>query len=234
MKRIFISGIGTEVGKTIVSAIFVECLKADYWKPVQAGNLAHSDTETVKKLIAHPQTPSDADRNGVNVQFHPEIYRLTQPVSPHLAAKYDNVRISIKKFVLPKTDNHLIIEGAGGVFTPLNQKLLMIDLIKHLKTEVVLVSRNYLGSINHTLLSVEALKRRDIPIIGIVFNDYPCPFSSQWSQNKEWIEESENFILNYTKLPCLLRIKEEKKINKEVVSKYAKKLKLIVNSHFLA
>lgn len=158
-KPLFITGIGTDVGKTIVSAIVVEKLQADYWKPVQAGDLDNSDTIKVKQLIS----------NEVSV-FHREAYRLTQPYSPHKAAALDGVEIDIKKIKLPKTNNQLIIEGAGGLMVPLNDQHLMIDLIEKLNADVILVSRNYLGSINHTLLSLEALLNRGISIRAIIFN----------------------------------------------------------------
>lgn len=158
-KPLFITGIGTDVGKTIVSAIVVEKLQADYWKPVQAGDLDNSDTIKVKQLIS----------NEVSV-FHREAYRLTQPFSPHKAAALDGVEIDIKKIKLPKTNNQLVVEGAGGLMVPLNNQHLMIDLIEKLNADVLLVSRNYLGSINHTLLSLEALLNRGISIRAIVFN----------------------------------------------------------------
>lgn len=159
MKPIFISGIGTEIGKTIVSTVLVEKLQADYWKPVQSGELDNSDSMLIESLISNKQTI-----------IHPEAYRLTQPFSPHKSAAIDRVYIDLDKITLPKTDNQLIIEGAGGLMVPLNEKDLIIDLIKKLDAEVVLVSKNYLGSINHTLLSVELLKSRNIPIKKIIFS----------------------------------------------------------------
>ncbi|MEO5909327.1 MAG: dethiobiotin synthase [Pelobium sp.] len=159
IQNYFITGIGTEIGKTIVSAIIVEKLKADYWKPIQSGDLDNSDTYKVKNLIS----------NQITV-FHPEAYQLTQPYSPHYASEIDGVDIKLPKIIIPKTNRQLIIEGAGGLMVPLNRKDLMIDLIKKLNIEVILVSKNYLGSINHTLLSIEALKSRGIPIKGLIFN----------------------------------------------------------------
>jgi dethiobiotin synthetase len=156
---IFITGIGTGVGKTIVSAIVTEKLKADYWKPVQSGDLDNSDTLKVKSLVSNPVT-----------QFHPEVYRLTQPFSPHKSAAIDKVAIEMENFTIPKTDNQLVIEGAGGLMVPLNDNFLMIDLIKQFNAQVILVSQNYLGSINHTLLSLHALKKYNIPVMGIIFN----------------------------------------------------------------
>jgi len=157
-RPIFITGIGTGVGKTIVSAILVEKLKADYWKPIQSGDLENSDTDLVRSLVTNSTTV-----------FHPEAYRLTQPFSPHKSAALDGIHIEPEKIVLPQTSNQLIIEGAGGLMVPLNDNYLMIDLIKKLDANVVLVSKNYLGSINHTLLSAEVLRMRTINISRIVF-----------------------------------------------------------------
>jgi len=171
---IFITGIGTGVGKTIVSAIVTEKLKADYWKPVQSGDLDNSDTMKVQSLVSNSVT-----------KFHPEAYRLTQPFSPHKSAAIDKITIDMQNIILPKTDNQLVVEGAGGLMVPLNDNFLMIDLIKQLNARVILVSQNYLGSINHTLLSVHALKKYNIPLIGIVFNGPKDIYSK-------------TYILNYT------------------------------------
>lgn len=158
-KKYFITGIGTEIGKTITSAVLTEHLKADYWKPIQSGDLENSDTLKVKNLISNSKT-----------NFHPEAYRLTQPFSPHYSAALDGLEINLDSIVLPQTENNLIVEGAGGLMVPLNEKDLIIDLIQKLGLEVILVSKNYLGSINHTLLSVEALRSRNIAVKGIIFN----------------------------------------------------------------
>lgn len=157
-KPIFITGIGTGIGKTVTSAVLVENLKADYWKPVQSGDLDYSDTDKVKELVS----------NNKSV-FHPEAYRLTQPFSPHKSAEIDGVRIELSKIILPETENQLIIEGAGGLMVPLNDTDLMIDLIKKFDAEVVLVSQNYLGSINHTLMSADILKSKEISLNMIIF-----------------------------------------------------------------
>lgn len=195
-KRFFISGIGTDVGKTVASAILVEALHADYWKPIQAGDLDNTDTMKVCALISNP------------VSFiHTEVLRLSQPMSPHAAAEIDKIKINLNDIVLPKTSNTLIIEGAGGLMVPLNDEHLVIDLIKKLNAEVVLVSKNYLGSINHTLLSVHALKSRNIPIAGIVFNGIPA-------------SSSEEYILKFTGLKRLLTIAEEKVMDKNTILKY--------------
>lgn len=158
-KPLFVTGIGTGIGKTIVSAVLVEKLKADYWKPIQSGDLDKSDSLSVQSLISNTVT-----------KIHSESYRLTQPFSPHKSAAIDGITIDPDTIHLPETNNTLIIEGAGGLMVPLNNEFLIIDLIRKLDIEVVLVSQNYLGSINHTLLSIYALKHYDIPIRGIIFN----------------------------------------------------------------
>ena len=196
MKRYFITGIGTNIGKTIVSAILTEALEADYWKPIQAGDLEFSDSLKVENLISTTKT-----------KIHPEAYRLNQPMSPHAAAKLDNISIDLEKIELPKTTNHLIIEGAGGLMVPLNDNELLIDLIQKLDVEVILVSQNYLGSINHTLLSLEVLKSKNLNVLGIIFNG-------------EENTETEKYILNYTGVAKLGRIQKHDFINKEVVLSY--------------
>ena len=193
----FITGIGTGIGKTFVSAILTEALEADYWKPIQAGSLENTDTDVVKNLVSNTQS-----------KFHAEAFKLTSALSPHAAANIDVIEINLNAIILPKTNNNLIIEGAGGLMVPINNKGdLVIDLIKQLNASIILVSKNYLGSINHTLLSVEALKNRNIPISGIIFNE-----DDQLG--------SEEFILKYTGLKCLARVKSEEKINKEAILKY--------------
>ena len=159
MKRLFVTGIGTDVGKTVISAILTQKLQADYWKPIQAGELDNTDSMKVSQWV----------ENSTSV-IHPEAYRLTQPMSPHAAAERDGVNIEMGNIIIPKTTRNLIIEGAGGLMVPLNQHDLVIDLISHLQADAVLVSRHYLGSINHTILSTRALRSRNISITGIIFN----------------------------------------------------------------
>lgn len=159
MKSYFITGIDTNVGKTIVSAIITEALEADYWKPIQAGDLDNSDSINVRNLISNSKSI-----------IHKERYKLNTPASPHLAAKLDGIDIKISDFELPKTNNHLVVEGAGGLLVPINEKGdLIIDLIKYLDVEVILVSKHYLGSINHTLLSLKVLRSEGVKVKGIVF-----------------------------------------------------------------
>ena len=176
-KPIFVTGIGTGIGKTVTSAVLVEKLNADYWKPVQSGDLVKSDTMVVKSLIS----------NASSI-FHPETYKLTQPFSPHKSAAIDGITIDLEAFHLPEANNQLIIEGAGGVMVPLNDKYLVIDLIKKLDVEVIVVSQNYLGSINHTLLTVFALKQYDIPIKGIIFNGRKDMYSKEYILSSAKVE----------------------------------------------
>ncbi|HEY4326784.1 MAG TPA: dethiobiotin synthase [Mucilaginibacter sp.] len=192
-QTLFITGIGTGIGKTVVSTVLVEKLKADYWKPVQSGDLEESDTMKVQGLVTNQKS-----------QFHPEAYRLSQPFSPHKSAAIDGITIDPKKILLPETDNFLIIEGAGGLMVPLNDNFLIIDLIKQLKAEVILVSQNYLGSINHTLLSIYALNQHKISIKGIIFNGLKDIYSK-------------TFILEYTKANLLGHIPEYNVLNKKAI-----------------
>lgn len=202
MKRTyFITGIGTEVGKTVASAIITQALEADYWKPVQAGELDSSDRLTVQSLI-----------DNCSFKSHPETYRLNHPMSPHAAAERDGIKIDINSFEIPKTENHLVIEGAGGLLVPLNKKDTILDLIAKLKCEVILVSRHYLGSINHTLMSIELLKQRKIPIKGILFNG---------NENKG----TESIIKEMTGIEILGRIDELEDLNKFVINSVAQRLK---------
>lgn len=189
----FITGIGTGIGKTIVSAILTEKLKADYWKPIQSGDLETSDSLFIKHLISNTQTV-----------IHPESYRLGQPLSPHLSAKLDGIDINLDYIKAPQTNNRLIIEGAGGLMVPLNDKQLILDLIKKLKAKVIVVSQNYLGSINHTLLTLEILKFNHIQVEGILFNG---------GANAE----SENYIANYSKVKVLGNIPKLSIIDKETI-----------------
>jgi len=183
MNTFFITGIGTDIGKTVISAIITEALQADYWKPIQAGDLNFSDTDKVRELVQNATT-----------KFHEEAYRLQTPASPHYAAELDGLTIDLQKIKLPfSANNTLIVEGAGGLLVPLNAKETVIDLIGLFAIPVILVSRNYLGSINHTMLSVEVLRQRNIPIAGLVFNG-------------EAKASTEDWILSATGLPCLARI----------------------------
>jgi len=194
--KLFITGISTDVGKTIASAIITEALEADYWKPIQAGDLDNSDSHYIKSNVKNQKST-----------IFPNAYQFNTPASPHLAAELDGITINLKNIIEPKTDNHLVIEGAGGVFVPLNETDFVIDLIQP-DYKVIVVSRHYLGSINHTLLTVEALKNRAINIAGIIFNG---------NENLP----TETIILNTTQLKCIGRIEEEPYFDQNVISEYA-------------
>ncbi|GAA4233747.1 dethiobiotin synthase [Postechiella marina] len=199
MNTYFITGISTEVGKTIASAIVTEALEADYWKPVQAGELDNCDTKKVKNLISNTKT-----------KFHPNSYALKTPMSPHAAANIDGVKIELHKITPPKTTNNLVIEGAGGLLVPLNNTHTILNIIKP-NYKVIVVSRHYLGSINHTLLTVNLLKEKGFNV-SILF-----------SGNAH--KTTESIIKNMTQVPILGRIDEEPYFDKNVVKEYAETLK---------
>ncbi len=203
--RLFITAIGTDSGKSLISAIITEALQADYWKPVQSG--LPRDTDTVRSLVANTHS-----------YFHKEAYCLTEPLSPHAAAAIDGVNIQLSEIHLPEANNHLVIEGAGGLLVPLNEQDFVIDIADKLEAEVILVANLYLGSINHTLLSINELIRRTsyqkFSIKGIVFNHAPVP-------------ASESIILKHCPFPLLFSVKKEEVINKEVVSRYASQIRSV-------
>ncbi|HSY61218.1 MAG TPA: dethiobiotin synthase [Cytophaga sp.] len=199
MKKYFITAISTDSGKTLVSAILTNALQADYWKPIQAGT--ETDSLWMHKML-----------HSGHSMIHPEAYALKLAASPHAAAKSEGVEINLSQIELPDTnDNDLIIEGAGGVLVPLNDRDLVADLITKFDAEVILVSNHYLGSINHTLLTAEELKRRNIKVKGIVFNG---PSN----------EETERIILEHTGYKMLLHVYPEEKITTAVINAYAVKL----------
>lgn len=198
--KLFITGIGTDVGKTVASAIVTQALEADYWKPVQAGDLELSDTHKVRARVANEKS-----------QFHPNAYALNTPASPHLAAELDGITIDLKKIKEPQTNNHLVIEGAGGILVPLNDTDCIIDLIR-LDYKVIVVSRHYLGSINHTLLTIEALQHRNIPVAGIIFSG---------DEN----QATETIILNKTGVKFIGRIDNEPYFDANVIAYYADKFR---------
>ncbi len=191
----FVTGIGTEVGKTVASAVVVAALQADYWKPVQCGE--PRDTEFVRSLT--------------ECRVHPERYLLQAPMSPHAAAAKENVTISLRDFKLPEVSNHLVVEGAGGLLVPLNDNHTIADLISHLSIPALLVSRNYLGSINHTLLSIAELKRRNVPILGVLFNGPSTP-------------STESIIATQGQLPIIGRIDDMASLDRPAIEMQARAL----------
>lgn len=198
MKNIFVTAIDTDSGKTAVSAILAKAWDCNYWKPVQSGE--PTDSNTIRTLLNN------------EIKIFPEAYKLNTPASPHYAAEVDSVDISLDDIELPKSDKPLIIEGAGGLMVPLNKDHLMIDLIKKFDCKVVLVSNIYLGNINHTLLSVEALKNRGIEVDYLVFNGEEMP-------------STESIIEHYTNIPVLFRMRKEEQINYDTIKKYAEAIR---------
>lgn len=199
MQQFFITGISTEVGKTIASATITEALEADYWKPIQAGDLEHTDSHKVASLISNSKT-----------KIHKSSYELQTPMSPHAAADIDGVRIDIQNIVTPETENHLVIEGAGGLLVPLNEDDTILDIIMPYY-KVVVVSRHYLGSINHTLLTVGWLKQKGYDV-ALLFSGDEHPTTEQ-------------IILRKTGVPLIGRIDEEASFDKGVIRKYADKFR---------
>ena len=198
--KFFITGIGTDVGKTIASAIVVEALEADYWKPIQAGDIDNSDSHKIQRYISNDKTV-----------IHNNSYKLNTPASPHYSAKVDGTKIELAKIIEPKTSNNLVIEGAGGVLVPLNDADSIVDLIQK-DYKVIVVSRHYLGSINHTLLTIEALKTRNIPVAGIIFSG---------DENKS----TEEIIIKKTNSNYIGRIDNEPYFDANVISYYADKFR---------
>ena len=199
MNTYFVTGIGTDIGKTMVSAILVEALEADYWKPIQAGELEYCDTKKLQNLVSNSKS-----------KFHSNSYALKTPMSPHAAAEIDGVTIVLKNIAIPKTKNHLIIEGAGGLLVPINDSETILDLIKP-NYKVIVVSRHYLGSINHTLLTVNLLKEKGLDV-SIVFS------------GKEH-KSTESIIKKMTNIPIIGRINEEAYFDKNVIKEYAEMFK---------
>lgn len=198
---IFITGTGTDVGKTLVASIVTEALKADYWKPVQAGFSGGTDSLFVEKMISNKKT-----------RIFPELYRLKMPASPHLAAPAEGKEIKISEIVehLPVTQNNLIIEGAGGLMVPLNTKELMVNLIRRLHAKVIIVSKNELGSINHSLLTASVLKKENINVSGWIFS----------GEYKNYEEE----IAGWSGFPVIGIVKHLPVISKEIIKKEAIKM----------
>jgi len=196
--KYFITGIGTDIGKTVISALLIEKLKADYWKPIQAGNLEDSDSHFIQKFTNCKK-------------IHPEQFKLTEPMSPHAAAKIDNININLNEFKIPSTNYPLIIEGAGGLMVPINDNDLVLNLIKHFNIPVIIVSKNYLGSINHTLLTIEVLMKNNIQIKGVIFNGDSNP-------------ETERIIVLQTGIHILGKIPTIEKITKDSIIHYSQEI----------
>lgn len=205
MNKIVVAGIGTDVGKTVASAVLVEALQGDYWKPIQCGNLQEGDSHRIAQLVSHSQ-----------MIIHEEVYRFKAPVSPHQAAHLEEISICACEY--PKTERPLVIECAGGLMVPLSDQLMQIDFMLPWECRWVLVSKHYLGSINHTILSVEMLKQRKVKLAGIIFNGKQSEFS-------------EKVILDYAQVPCLGRLLPEWVFTKRTIKKYAQSWKKNLHEH---
>lgn len=194
-KNIFITGISTDVGKTLAAAIVVEALEADYWKPIQAGDVSYGDKDRVQALVSNSSS-----------KFFPNTYALKTPMSPHAAAEIDQVTIQVDKITAPETNQTLVIEGAGGLLVPINNTQTIADIIPQ-DALVVVVSKHYLGSINHTLMTLELLKQKGVKTALIYSGDeHPT---------------TESIVAKMTNVPVIGRINQEAEINKQVVKKYA-------------
>ena len=202
VQQYIVTGIGTDIGKTVVSAILSEALKATYWKPIQAGDLDNSDSIKVNRWTSN------------NVTVLEEKFRLNSPMSPHAAATIDGISIQINDIQKPELKRNLIIEGAGGIMVPINENGdTYLYVFEELNLPVIIVSRNYLGSINHSLMTIEMIQNRGIEIKGIIFSG---PTN----------EATENIILSKTKTICLARIPEADEINSEFIRDQAKNITL--------
>jgi dethiobiotin synthetase len=209
MQPFFISGIGTGIGKTFISALLAEALRADYWKPVQAGYEEGTDRETVHSLVSNSQTV-----------VHPEVYRLRMPASPHIAARAENILIDpeqiYQQFQTMDPDRPLIIEGAGGLLVPLNDSEMVIDLVKKLNAKLILVSRNYLGSINHSLMSAQICRYRELPVAGWIFNDQFMNYEGE--------------IVRWTGIPAICSVPFLRNRNREAVFQEANRIRNRIGS----
>lgn len=207
MKPIFITGTGTDVGKTLVAAIITEALLVDYWKPVQAGFSDGTDSLFVREMISNNKS-----------QVHPELYKLQMPASPHLAATAEQKEIKLKEIIshLPKTKNRLIIEGAGGLMVPLNKKKMILHLIKELNAKVIIVSKNELGSINHSLLTAAVLKKEKIDVAGWIFT--------------EEYQNYENEIAGWSGYSVIASVKHLPVVSKETIKEQALKMRPLLNA----
>lgn len=195
--HVIVAGTGTEVGKTIAAAILSRMLRADYWKPVSCASEEECDRRVVEGLL------SDTDST-----CHREAYSLPYPLSPHAAARRAGVTLKASLLQIPVNTKRLVIELVGGVLCPFNDDTTLVDILKHWDCQWVVVSKNELGSINHTLLTAEALQARDISPLGIIFNGEETP-------------ESEAFIRRHTGLPCIGRIDQETTITSETIKRYS-------------
>lgn len=205
VQTLFVTGIGTGIGKTVVSAILAEALQADYWKPIQAGYNEGTDSDWVRSILTNTKS-----------KVYPEVYRFKKPASPHIAAREEGRVISLEKIFtafsqLVAPGRRLIMEGAGGLLVPLNDHELVIDLIRKLNAKTILVSRNYLGSINHSLLTAQVCRQKSIRVAGWIFNDHFMDY--------------ENDIVQWSGYPCLASVGKAEIIDKSFIREKAEEVR---------
>ncbi|MFT4544668.1 MAG: dethiobiotin synthetase [Bacteroidia bacterium] len=201
-KGLFITGIGTDVGKTIASAVITKALEADYWKPVQCGDLDNSDSIKIARLTG--------------LKTLQEAFKLLAPMSPHAAAELEGAELNIGKISLPKSDKTIVAEGAGGVMVPLNLRETYLDMMVSLKLPVILVTRHYLGSINHTMLSWKVLKEAGLNVVALVVSG---------TEHKS----TESYFATQMDVP-FIRINELEEVNSESIALEAERLKSNIKS----
>ena len=195
---IALTGIHTDIGKTVCAAVLARALQCDYWKPIQAGSLDHTDSDTVRQL-------SDT------THIHPETYRLQLAASPHTAARAEQVTIALTDLNAPAMQQPLLIETAGGVCSPINDQHVVADLLAHYHWPTVLVTQHYLGSISHTISAIDALKARGIRILGLIVNG-------------DAHAESEQFITQYSQLPILAHIAHMDELSAQNIAQQAERI----------
>jgi dethiobiotin synthetase len=201
-KGLFITGIGTDVGKTVASAVMLKALEADYWKPIQCGDLDNTDTHKVS--------------SWTGCKTHSERYRLKEPMSPHAAADIDRVELELSSIILPDSENSIVVEGAGGMMVPLNSSSSCLDIMVQLELPVILVTRHYLGSINHTMLSWNVLKQSGLKVGAVVISGTPH-------------ETTETYFRTQMDVP-FIRINELEEVNSESIAIEAERLKSSIKS----
>lgn len=205
---IFVTGTDTNVGKTLVSALLCRALDAGYWKPVQSGTIDGTDRETVRELTGLP-----------NNYFYSESYSLTQPLSPHAAAAIDGVNIVLSEIRLPDfKQKAVVVEGAGGVFVPLNESSFVIDLIQQLSLPTIVVARSGLGTINHSVLTLNALRAAGIEVLGVITNGEKNP------GNKSAIEQ-------YGKTKVLFHVDPISEVTTSSITKISEHLRNELYNH---
>ncbi len=205
---IFITGIGTDVGKTLIAAIITEALQADYWKPIQAGYADGTDAELISSLLSNP----------VSI-IHPESYKLQTPASPHIAAAKEHITIDLDVLIKDAEDimnktgeKPLIIEGAGGLLVPLSNELMVADLVKKINAKIILVSRNYLGSINHSLLTAAYCKSNGLNVTGWIFSDDYMNYEEE--------------IVQWSGYPSIASIPKMQQVNKTTIKEQAERIRV--------